>query len=224
MAFTNTTAPSTSTTTAPVPFSKFNIKWKSKGIDCTFSLVAYLMAHHRDCYVLCSENKRKKNQTMQDNDGSLQPSRKEKGSIHAIIVEIFAKDIHYSKYYQAYPQKFAGAVGNHLANHSGYLLSIMHMKSAPASTAAASSHPALDDNDEFYDVTPDSLLFAGDNDNDLNYDMLDDGAMDNDVDAGDSEMNSDGDKDYDMATHETTTSSKNHVDKHTHPFSPLPPP
>ncbi|KAG1822967.1 uncharacterized protein BJ212DRAFT_1477370 [Suillus subaureus] len=203
---TSTAAPSTSTIIAPVPSSKFNIKWESRGIDRTSFLVAYLMAHHGDCCVLFSKNKKKKNQTMQDDDSGLQPSSKEKGGIHAVIAkEIFAKDVHYSNYYQAYPQNFAVAVGNHFtlqtrgrvdptdpsaaanlcedvlrqlptyddlnelwhsipsyapkafssnhkADYSGHLLSMMHMKSALTSTAAVSSCPAPDDNNEFYDL------------------------------------------------------------------------
>ncbi|KAG1761015.1 hypothetical protein EDD22DRAFT_954423 [Suillus occidentalis] len=51
---------------------------------------------------------------MQDDDSGSQPSSKEKGGIHAIIAEIFAKDVQYSIYYRAHPQKFTVAVGNHL--------------------------------------------------------------------------------------------------------------
>ncbi|KAG2357878.1 hypothetical protein BDR07DRAFT_1490132 [Suillus spraguei] len=230
---------------------------------------------------------------MQDDDSGLQPSSKEKGGIHAIIAEkIFARDVHYGKYYQAYPQKFTVAVGNrltlfnqtgsgvdprdpsavanlhedvlrqlptynelnelwcsipsyapkafssdHKADHSGHLLSIMHTKGAPTSTAAASSCPALDDDNKFYDENadieldgsdpshdPKSLSLVGDNDNDLNYNMLGDGEMDNDVEAGDGEMNADANEDYDMAAYETATSGKNRVDKRPCPFSPSPPP
>jgi hypothetical protein len=106
----------------------------------------------------------------------------------------------------------------------------MHTKSAPASTAAASGCPAPEGDEEFYDVHADIELdgpeqgtsFAGDNDND--YNLLDDGAMDDEVNTDDNEITADADEDYDMVANETGTSSKNRVDKRPRPFSPSPPP
>ncbi|KAG2357452.1 hypothetical protein BDR07DRAFT_1490662 [Suillus spraguei] len=110
---TTTAAPSTDPAVSILP-SKFTIKWESGHIDHTFLLIAYLMAHHADCHILFSENK-KKNQTMQDDESGMQPSSIEKGRIHAIIAqEIFANVVYYNTYYKAYPQKFAVTVANWL--------------------------------------------------------------------------------------------------------------
>ncbi|KAG1735620.1 uncharacterized protein EDB91DRAFT_1083702 [Suillus paluster] len=261
------------------------------------------MAHCGDCRILFSEDKKKKIQTMQDDNSSMQPSGKEKGRIHAIITrEVFANDAHYSSQYAAYPNKFAVAVANHLAlftqtgggvdptdpnaaanlredvlrqlptyddldelwcsipsyapqafssdpkvDHSSLLLSIMHMKSAPASTSTAGSCPAPDDDEDPYDANanadelggpdpsqdlpptsidhtqqlPQTVSSADDNDE---YDTLDNSAMITEVNGGDSEMNADADEDYETAGYETAVPYENRVDKRPRPFSPLPPP
>ncbi|KAG2073201.1 hypothetical protein BDR04DRAFT_1152589 [Suillus decipiens] len=142
-------------------------------------------------------------------------------------------------------------LSDHTVDHSSCLLSIVQTKSAPPSTSAASSCPALDnnnnndlyntDNNELDDTDPSQDLpltstdnpqqliqipFADEND-EHNYDMVEDGAMTSDVNAGDGdgdgdgdgEMNTNGNEDYEMMEHET-----NHVDKRPCPFSPSPPP
>lgn len=106
----------------------------------------------------------------------------------------------------------------------------MNTKSAPASTAAASGCPALEEDEDFYDIHADiepdgpeqGTSFAGDNNN--NYNLLDDGAMDDEVIADDDEITADADEDYNMAADETAPSSKNRFDKRPRPFSPSPPP
>ncbi|KAG2343376.1 hypothetical protein BDR05DRAFT_948164 [Suillus weaverae] len=127
-------------------------------------------------------------------------------------------------------------------DHSSHLLSIMHMKSAPASTSAAGSCPALDDNEDPCDADeldglgpsqdlpptsidhtqqlPPTLSLAEDNDE---YDIVDDSAMASEVNGSDSEMN-DGNEDYEMAGYETAVPHKNRVDKRPCPFFPSPPP
>ncbi|KAG1846417.1 hypothetical protein DFJ58DRAFT_730549 [Suillus subalutaceus] len=263
-----TAAGPTTTTSVPIPPSKFIIKWESGQIDCTFPLVAYLVAHRADSHILFSDNK-KKNQSMQDDNGGAQPSSKDKGRIHAIIVqEVFAKDEHYSTHYKVCPQKFAVAVANRLTlftqtgsgvdptdpqaaanlredvlrhlptyddlnelwhtipsyapkafssdpqvDHSSCLLSIVHTKSAPASISSAISHLGPDggdanelDGNHSQDLPPPSTEqppSIADNDDQFNYDMLDDGAVDEEANTSGGEMNADDDKDYDMAGHET---------------------
>ncbi|KAG1743853.1 hypothetical protein EDB19DRAFT_2038070 [Suillus lakei] len=129
-------------------------------------------------------------------------------------------------------------------NHSSHLLSIMHTKKTPASTSAAGSCAAPDD-DEFLcdadaneldgpdpsqDLPPTSIdntqqlpqtpTFADDS---VEYDIVDDSTMASEENGGDSEMN-DGDEDYEMAGYETAVPHENRVDKCPRPFSPSPPP
>ncbi|KAG1802606.1 hypothetical protein EV424DRAFT_1584358 [Suillus variegatus] len=128
-------------------------------------------------------------------------------------------------------------------DHSSHLLSIMHTKSAPASTSTAGSGPALDDDEDLCDVDTNELggpapshnlpptnhtqqlpQAPSNADNNNEYDILDDSAMGSEVNDGDSEVNADGDKDYEMSGYETVVLHKNRVDKRPRPFSPSPPP
>ncbi|KAG1844374.1 hypothetical protein F4604DRAFT_1689129 [Suillus subluteus] len=119
-------------------------------------------------------------------------------------------------------------------DHSSRLLSIVHTKSAPASTSSAISHLGPDggdanelDGDHSQDLPPPSTEqppSIADNDDQFNYDMLDDGAVDEEVNASGGEMNADDDEDYDMAGHETGNFYDSRVEKRPRPFSPSPPP
>ncbi|KAG1731753.1 hypothetical protein EDB19DRAFT_2041676 [Suillus lakei] len=116
---------------------------------------------------------------------------------------------------------------NPKVNHSSHLLSIMHTKKTPASTSAAGSCAALDDDEVLCDGDANELD-GPDPSQDLppthvEYDIVDDSTMASEENGGDSEMN-DGDEDYEMVGYETAVPHENCVDKCPRPFSPLPPP